>query len=55
MHSIILIIAYRLNDKFMLSILLMDRKILTSIQQKHELSLGLPPISFAFTTDDIHT
>ena len=37
MHSIILAIAYRLNDKFMLSILFMNPKITTSMQQKHEL------------------
>ena len=30
-----LIIAYRLNDKFMLSILLMNPKIITLMQQKH--------------------
>ena len=37
MHSIILILAYRPNDKFMLSILLINPKIITSMQQKHEL------------------
>ena len=37
MHSFILIIAYSLNDKFMLSILLMNPKTKTSMQQKHGL------------------
>ena len=37
MLSISLTIAYRLKNKFMLSILLMNPKIITSMQQKHEL------------------
>ena len=51
MHSIIVIIAYRLNDQFMLSILLLNPKIITLMQQK------LPPktlkkyIHFIITKD----
>ena len=41
----ILIIAYRLNDDFMLSILLMNPKTVTSMQQSHEL---LPPINAVY-------
>ena len=41
MHSIILIIAYRLNDKLMSTILLMNLKIITLMQQKNELQFHL--------------
>ena len=45
MHSIILIFAYGLNNKLMLNILLINPKLLTSMQQKHELQFH----AFTFT------